>query len=73
MGVGTGQHRQQLHEVQRPHVAVEAPVGPLLQAELGDGGLELSGQPHRDQPGGLGGGERGVWLNVRSGIRVGLV
>ena len=57
--VGARQHWQQLHEVQRPHVAVETPVGPLLQAELGNRGLELGGQPHRHHPGGLGAGERG--------------
>lgn len=42
--VGARQHRQQLHEVHGPDVALGAAVRALLQAELGDGGLQLGGQ-----------------------------
>lgn len=44
MRVGAWQHRQQLHKVHGPDVALSAAVRALLQAELGDTGLQLGGQ-----------------------------
>lgn len=44
MGMCARKDRQQLHEVYCPDVTVGTAMCPLLQAELGDGGLEVCGQ-----------------------------
>lgn len=44
MCVCARQHREQLHEVQGPDMTVGTSMCPLLQAELGDRCLQLSGQ-----------------------------